>query len=77
MALIFDAALVAEVEQLQQVFVRRARVGEDEVDDHEVIARAVRDEDVAVPVEDVAARGLHRSAVGHRVRVCGHEFRRL
>ena len=77
MAFIFDAALVAEVEQLQQVFVRRARVGEDEVDDHEVIARAVRDEDVAVPVEDVAARGLHRGAVGHRVRVCGHEFRRL
>ena len=67
--LIGDALLVAQLQHAKQTFVRRFGVEEHEVDDDEVVARAVRDENVAVAVENIAARCLHRGHVGDGVGV--------
>jgi hypothetical protein len=71
MALVADAQLVAELQHAQKALVGGLRVEEHVVDDDEVVARAVRDEHVAVAVEDIAARGGDRRPIGHGVGLGG------
>ena len=71
--LVLDPELVAKVQHLQKIPVRVRRVEEDEVDDDEVIARAVGDQHVAVAVQNIAARSLDRRLIGHGVGVGGDE----
>ena len=67
--LAFDAELLTHLQKLQNVFIRRAGVGQLVVDDDDVIRCAVRDQHVAVPVQNAAARTLNRRLIGHGVRV--------
>ena len=68
-ALALDAELLAHLQKLQNIFIRRAGVGQHVVDDDDIIGRAVRDQHIAVPVQNAAARAFHRRLIGHGVRV--------
>ncbi len=48
-------------------------VEEHEVDNDQIVAGAVGDQNVAVPVKNVAARGFDRRHILHGVRVGRHE----
>ena len=70
---IADAEVVAQLQQLEQALVRLLGVEEHEVDNDQIVAGAVGDQNVAVPVKDVAARSFDRRHILHGVRVGRHE----
>ena len=65
MVRVFQPQLAAQVHQAAEVLVRLVGAHEHLADDDEIVAGAVADEDVAVAVEDLAARGRHARVVRH------------